>query len=155
MSEHPFNGAPLTWVWRCKFREIKSFKFGNGFYGGKTFLFWETTLLVDWMYSMKMWLPPFPSTYFIDKLLFVSNTGQNFRLCGKPQVTNWQFSLPRQKKNTAAWTVPHTWAGSFSPQGDLYLQNPMVLLWLINFISTEEKGPCQLKLKARRLLFKC
>lgn len=35
----------------------------------------------------------------------------------------------------------------FSPQGDLYLQNMMVLLWLINFISTEERNSVSLNLK--------
>lgn len=33
------------------------------------------------------------------------------------------------------------------PQGDLYLQNMMVLLWLINFISTEERNSVSLNLK--------
>lgn len=35
----------------------------------------------------------------------------------------------------------------FPPQGDLYLQNMMVLLWLINFISTEERNSVSLNLK--------
>lgn len=48
---------------------------------------------------------------------------------------------------------PRWWIDYYfpSPQGDLYLQNMMVLLWLINFISTEEKERCQLKLRACKL----
>ena len=73
--------------------------------------------------------PPCPPACFNGQFLFLSDSGPSFNLSGRPQVTIWPRRLPQQKqKHSGAEAVLVNEQAPFSPQGDLYLQNPMVLL---------------------------
>lgn len=108
------------------------FQCGDLFYGGKTGpllgrqhtgslnIFWENTAHPT---------PPCPPACFNGQFLFLSDSGPSFNLSGRPQVTIWPRRLPQQKqKHSGAEAVLVNEQAPFSPQGDLYLQNPMVLL---------------------------